>query len=139
MALFSQEELEALRRDDEEMDRTFRLTPEEIQQSKERDRLAKLDRLDNRDRRRKELKHKYWEANRERLTAYNHEYWLKYREANRERLSAYGREYRKANQERIAAYQREYYEAHRERIIAQIQERRARKKAAFQSDTPECS
>lgn len=45
--LFTEEELEELRRADAELDEEFSLTPEDLQFSRQLDRDAKLDRLDN--------------------------------------------------------------------------------------------
>lgn len=74
MALFTKEELEELRRADAELEEDFRQTPEEIRQSRERDREAQLDRLDNKEKKIAENKRAYREANREAYNAYMREY-----------------------------------------------------------------
>jgi hypothetical protein len=89
MALFTKEELEELRRADAELEEDFRQTPEEIRQSRERDREAKLDRLDNKEKKIAENQRAYYEANREKIA----ENQRAYREANREAYNAYMREY----------------------------------------------
>ena len=78
--LFTPEELEELRRFDEELDEEFCQTQEEIEASRERDRQAKLAQLDNRARKIAENKRAYYEANREKYNKYMREYMRKRRE-----------------------------------------------------------
>ena len=98
-SLFTPEELAEMAAADAEIEKTFRLTNEDIKQSREADKAAMFDRLP---------------PEKKRIAAYQRAY----REANREEIAAYQRAYREANREEIAAYQRAYYEANREKIAA---------------------
>ena len=89
MALFTPEELEELRRADEELEENFRQTQEEIQESRQRDRQARLDGLDHKGRRAADQQRAYREANREKIA----DQQRAYREANREAYNKYQREY----------------------------------------------
>lgn len=89
MALFTPEELEELRRADEELEADFRQTQEEIQESRQRDRQARLDGLDHKDRRAADQKRAYREANREKIA----DQQRAYRKANREAYNSYMRDY----------------------------------------------
>jgi 5-methylcytosine-specific restriction endonuclease McrBC GTP-binding regulatory subunit McrB len=89
MALFTLEELEELRRADEELEADFRQTRDEIQESRQRDRQARLDRLDHKGRRIADQQRAYREANREKIA----DQQRAYREANREAYNKYQREY----------------------------------------------
>ena len=89
--LFTPEELEELRRADEELDDNFRLTPEELKRSRDMDKEVRLELLDNRGRKVAAQKAAYREANREKIAAQQ----AAYREANREKIAAYMREYMK--------------------------------------------
>ena len=82
MALFTPEELEELRRADEELDSEFVQTQEEIEESRRRDRSAKLDTLDNQGRKIAAQQAAYYEANREKYNAYMREYLRKRRAKN---------------------------------------------------------
>lgn len=77
MKLFSDEELEELRRADEELDESFHLTPEDMARSRRLYKEAKLDRLDNKGKRSAAQKAAYREANREKYNAYMREYMKK--------------------------------------------------------------
>lgn len=74
MALFTPEELEELRRADEELEKDFRQTQEEIEESRQRDRQAHLDGLDNKGRKVAAQQRAYYEANREAWNKYQREY-----------------------------------------------------------------
>ena len=112
MNLFTSEELEELRRADEAIERGFRLTNEELAESRERDRESVLDQMDGKTRRVAERNKAYYAANRERLA----EYQKAYREVNREKVAEYQKAYYEANRERVAKYKKAYYEANRERL-----------------------
>ena len=128
--LFTPEELEELRRADEEIDSEFIQTQEEIEASRERDRQAKLANMDNRERKLAENQRAYREANREKIA----ENQRAYREANREKIAENKRAYYEANREKIAENQRAYREANREKWNKYMREymrkRREEKKAA---------
>ena len=89
--IFTKEELEELARADAEIEEEFTQTQEEIAASRERDRKAKLDRVDYRTKKLAEYQKAYYEANREKIA----EYQKAYNEANREKIAKYMREYRK--------------------------------------------
>ena len=74
MALFTQEELEELRRADEELDSGFVQSQEEIEESRMRDRMSRLSNLDNKGRKIAESQKAYREANREKYNAYMRSY-----------------------------------------------------------------
>ena len=88
--LFTDEELEAMRLADEEIEKEFLMTPEEWAESKARDRQARIDRLDNKGRKIAAQQAAYYEANREKIAAQRAAYY----EANREKIAAQ-REYRR--------------------------------------------
>ena len=85
--LFTDEELKAMRLADEEIEKSFAMTPEDLRRSKEMDKQARLDRLDNRGRKIAAQKAAYREANKEKIAAQQ----AAYREANKEKWNAYQR------------------------------------------------
>ena len=89
--MFTPEELEELRRADAEIDENFRLTNEEIQASRKRDRESVVDRKDHRGKKIAAQQAAYREANKEKIAAQKAA-WI---EKNREKWNAYQREYRK--------------------------------------------
>ena len=93
--LFTAAELEELRRADAEIEESFALTQEDLDFSRNLDREAKLDKLDNRGRKIAAQQAAYYEANREKIAAQK----AAYREANREKWNAYQREYRRKRRE----------------------------------------
>ena len=93
--LFTEEELEELRRADAELNAEYRLTQEEMAFSRKMDREAKLDRLDNRDRRKAARSAAYREANKEKIAAQKAAYY----EANKQKLLDYQRRYRQKKRE----------------------------------------
>lgn len=82
MPLFTPEELEELRRADQEIEENFQITQEEINQSRKRDREFDLESLDHHQRK---------------IAAYQ----AAYREANREKINAHQREYRRRRRDEI--------------------------------------
>ena len=109
---FTAEELAAMRLADEEIEREFRWTNEELEASRKRDRESTLDQKDFAAQKLAAQKKAYYEANREKVAAQQ----KAYREANREKLAAQKKAYREANREKVAAQQKAYYEANREKI-----------------------
>ena len=83
MALFTPEELEELRRADEELDESFVQTQEEISESRKRDRKAKLQQMDPKQQKIAESQKAYREANREKYNAYMRAYLAKRRAATK--------------------------------------------------------
>ena len=108
--LFTEEELEELRRADAELDEEFSLTPEDLQFSRHLDRDAKLDRLDNQGRRKAAQQAAYREANKDKIAAQQAAYY----EANKDKIAAQQAAYREANREKYNAYMREYRRKRRE-------------------------
>ena len=104
MRPFTPEELEELRRADEEIEKDFCQSQEEIEASRRRDRRAKLDGLDNRSRQIAAQQAAYREANKEKIAAQQAAYY----EANKEQIAARKAAYYEANKEKIKAYAREY-------------------------------
>lgn len=80
---FAAEELEEMRRADEEIEREFRWTNEELQAARERDREARLDSMDGRKQKVADYQRAYYEANREKVAAARRAYY----ETNREKLA----------------------------------------------------
>ena len=89
--MFTPEELEELRRADAEIDESFRLTKEEMQASRKRDRESVVDRKDHRGKKIADYQAAYREANKEKIADYQAAWF----EKNREKWNAYQREYRK--------------------------------------------
>ena len=146
--LFTEEELEELRRADAELDEEYSLTQEDIEFSRQMDREAKLDRLDNRGRRIADYQAAYYEANREKIAAQKAAYYeanrekiaaqkAAYYEANKEKIADYQAAYREANKEKIADYQAAYREANREKYNAYQREYRKRKREAKKKAAPD--
>ena len=81
---FTAQELEEMRRADEEIEREFRLTQEEIEMSRRRDRQAVFEALPVEKRKAAAQRKAYYEANREKAAAYQKAYY----EANREKAAA---------------------------------------------------
>lgn len=81
---FTSEELEAIGLFDEEIDREFRLTNEELAMSREPDKEAVFERKDAAAQKVAAKKKAWYEANREKVVAQQ----KAYREANREKVAA---------------------------------------------------
>ena len=92
---FTKEELEAMRLADEEIEREFRWTNEELEASRERDRVSIFDRKDVAAQKLAAQKKAYREANREKVAAQQKAYY----EANREKINEKRR--RKYREKRI--------------------------------------
>ena len=131
---FTPEELEELRRFDEQIDAEFFLTQDEIVQSRQRDRDAEKELISTR----AAYCRAYYKANREKILEKHRTYYQAnrdriilrskvYNEANREAICQRQRTYHKANREKINARKRAYREAHRDEI-------NAKQRAARQAD-----
>lgn len=81
--MFTPEELEELRRADAEIDENFRLTNEEMQASRKRDREAVFDRKGHRGKKIAAQKAAWKKENREKRNAYQREYRKKRKAASR--------------------------------------------------------
>mgnify|MGYP004658983663 CR=1 FL=1 len=99
---FTQEEIEVMRRADEEIERDFRWTNDELAASRRRDAEITILRKDTRRRRIAEKQRAY-------------------REANKDSIVKKQRAYREANKDSIAEYQRAYYEANKDSIAEKQQ------------------
>ena len=123
--MFTPEELEELRRADEELDAEYTQTQEEIVASRKRDRKAKLQAMEPGKRKIAERNAAYYEANKDKIAERN----AAYREANKDKIAEYQAAYYEANKDKIAernaayreknraaynAYQREYQRKRRE-------------------------
>ena len=92
---FTKEELEAMRLADEEIEREFRWTNEELETSRKRDRESNLDQKDFAAQKVAAQRKAWYEANREKVAAQQ----KAYREANREKINEKRR--RKYREKRI--------------------------------------
>ena len=101
--LFTDEELKAMRLADEEIEKSFAMTPDDWERSKAMDKQARIDRLDNKGRKIAAQKAAYREANREKIAAQQ----AAYREANREKWNAYQRDYRRRKKLLAQQYEKE--------------------------------
>ena len=101
-----------MRRADEEIERDFRWTNDELAESRRRDTEAVSLRKDNRGRSIAEYQRAYREANKDSIA----EYQRAYREANKDSIAEKQRAYREANKDSIAEKQRAYYEANKDSI-----------------------
>lgn len=86
---FTEEELAEMAAADAEIEASFQLTNDDLVMSREFDRMAVLDSMDNHKRKVAAQKKAWYEANREKVAAQK----KAYREANREKYNAYMREY----------------------------------------------
>ena len=99
---FTSEEIEEMRRADEEIERDFRWTNDELAASRRRDADILLFRKSKRDRNIAEKQRAYYEA-------------------NKDSIAEYQRTYRKANKDSIAEKKRAYYEANKDSIAEKQQ------------------
>ena len=109
---FTPEEIEEMRLADEEIERDFRWTNDELAASRRRDADIFLSRKSKRDRSIAEKRRAYYEANKDSIA----EKQLAYREANKDSIAEYQRAYYEANKDSIAEYQRAYREANKDSI-----------------------
>lgn len=124
------EELRAMRLADEEIERNFRLTAEDIARARETDRVALFERKDAAAQRAVAQQKVYRATNREKVAARKRAYY----EAHREEEAARRKAYYEAHREEEAARKKVYYATHRGRIAAQQKAYRAanREKIAAQ-------
>lgn len=92
---FTSEEMEEMRLADEEIERDFRWTNEELEASRERDRVSIFDRKDVSAQKVAAQKKAWYEANREKVAEYHKAYY----EANRDKINEKRR--RKYREKRI--------------------------------------
>ena len=111
---FTAAELEEMRRADEEIERDFRWTQEELEASRRRDRAAVFAALPPEKQRNAACRKAYYEANRDKVAAARKAYY----EANRDKVAAAQKAYYEANRDKIAAAKKAYYEANRDKIAA---------------------
>ena len=98
---FTPEEIEEMRLADEEIERDFRWTNDELAASRRRDADIFLSRKSKRDRSIAEKRRAYYEANKDSIA----EKQRAYREANKDSIAEYQRAYYEANKDSIAEYQ----------------------------------
>ena len=98
---FTPEEIEAMHRADEEIERDFRWTNDELAASRRRDAEATLLRKDTRDRSIAEKQRAYREANKDSIAEKQRAYY----EANKDSIAKKQRAYREANKDSIAEKQ----------------------------------
>ena len=106
---FTAEELAEMRRADEEIDREFRLTRDDLIREREMAREIRMERMPPEKRRIAERKRAYREANRDSIAERKRAYY----EANRDSIAEYQRAYYEANREKYNAYMRKYMAARR--------------------------
>ena len=111
---FAAAELEEMRRADEEIERDFRWTQEELEASRRRDRAAVFAALPPEKKRNAAYQKAYYEANRDKVAAAQ----KAYREANRDKIAAYQKAYYEANRDKVAAAKKAYREANRDKLAA---------------------
>ena len=90
-SIFSDAELKAMRLADEEIEKQFSLSREDMEFSRRMDRQAKIDRLDNKGRKIADYQAAYREANKDKIAAQKAAYY----QANKDKWNAYQREYRR--------------------------------------------
>ena len=73
-SIFSDAELKAMRLADEEIEKQFSLSREDMELSRRMDRQAKIDRLDNKGRKIAAQKAAYYQANKDKWNAYQRDY-----------------------------------------------------------------
>ena len=111
---FTAQELEEMRLADEEIEREFCQTQEEIEASRRRDRRSKFEALPIEKRKVAAYQKAWYEANREKVAAYQKAWY----EANREKVAATKKAWYEANREKVAATKKAWYEATREKEAA---------------------
>ena len=109
---FTPEEIEEMRLADEEIERDFRWTNDELAASRRRDADIFLSRKSKRDRSIAEKRRAYYEANKDSIA----EKQRAYREANKDSIAEYQRAYYEANKDSIAERRRAYREANKDSI-----------------------
>ena len=123
---FTAEELEEMRRADEEIEQEFHLTNDDLIREREMDREIALERMSPEKRRIAEKQRAYREANRDSIAEKQRAYY----EANRDSIAEKQRAYREANRDSIAEKQRAYYEANRDKYNAYMREYMAKRRKA---------
>ena len=96
---FTPEELEAMRLADEEIERDFRITNEDLRESRALDRLAVFDKKDKKEQKVAAQQKAYREANREKVAAQQKAWY----EANREKINENRRRKYRENRNRNQA------------------------------------
>ena len=123
---FTAEELAEMRRADEEIEREFRLTRDDLIREREMAREIRLERMPPEKRRIAEYQRAYYEANRDSIAEYQRAYY----EANRDSIAEKKRAYYEANRDSIAEKQRAYREANREKYNAYMRKYMAKRRNA---------
>ena len=111
---FTPEELEVMRLADEEIEREFSLSVDDIASSNELDRASLYDRKSEKERKVAAQNKAYREANKDKIAEYN----KAYRKANKDKIAARRKAYYEANKDKIAEYKKAYYEANKYKVAA---------------------
>lgn len=118
---WTKEELEAIRKADKEIDRSFHTADAHQENHKKLDQwlddLARSDRLDNSEDQRKE-------ARKKKKAAWQRAYY----KANKEKVIAYRKSYYAAHKEELAARKKAYYQAHKDEYAERSKAYRAAKR-----------
>ena len=122
---FTEEELAEMAAADAEIEASFQLTNDDLVMSREFDRMAVLDSMDNQKRKVAAQQKAWYEANREKVAAQQKAWY----EANREKVAAQKKAWYEANREKVAAQQKAYREANREKYNAYMREYLRRRRA----------
>ena len=130
-ALFTPEELAEMAAADAEIEAEFRLEQDDLERSRELDKIARFESLPPEKRKVAAQKKAYREANREKVAAQQ----KAYREANREKVAAQQKAYYEANREKVAAQQKAYREANREKYNAYMREYMRKRRNGEQHET----
>ena len=134
---FSPEELAEMAAADAEIEVEFRLTQDDLDFSKQMDRLAKFESLPLEKQKVAAQQKAYREANRDKVAAQQKAYY----EANRDKVAARRKAYYEANRDKVAAQKKAYREANREKYNAYMREYMRRRKslsANRQNSGPAC-
>lgn len=119
--MFTQEEIEAMRLADAEIEQEFSLTLDEIAESKERDNYVIDGQLDFKDLRRQQYQRaynkRYYTKNKERLNAKSKEYRADHKDEVRRKEA----EWKRRNADYSKTYQKAYYNEKRELICIKKQ------------------
>ena len=122
-----------MRRADEEIERDFALTQDDLDRSRALDRDAVLQKMDRRMAHIAVQQRAWYEANRDKVAAQKRAWY----EANRDKVAAQQRAYREANRDKVAAQKRAWYEANRDKVAAkQLAYREANRLKSAQKNPP---
>ena len=102
--MFTKAELEEMRRADEEFEKEFFLSNEELKAARERDTKHRFNEMDKKGKKKAEARRRYYEANREKVAEASRRYY----EANREKVAESKRQELKAFRKEHGLTQEEF-------------------------------